>query len=291
MITETNKEYIEYSKKRLTNEDWDKLVDEEVILILPCKAFTAKGLEMPINDKTIYIPTDEISTRMKEHPQKKAEGMRRVGSSAAFVLKKNEKGYYGSRITAHDKVTKQLFEMESGTILDGTITAIVPYGAFVDIGYGVSSLLPLSNISVVRITHPSDMLEVGMDIKVVLRQSEDVLTLSLKELLPIWEEYMDKFHVGDTVEGIVRYKADYGTYISLAENFYGLTAAEDNDKLTLGTKCVVNINSIKADKSKVKLSIVNPNIGKADMYTISYGSHANDGVLKDWVYNSKDMRS
>ena len=75
--------------------------------------------------------------------------------------------------------------LRPGDIIDARITHLEAFGCFVDIGCGISSLIPIDAISVSRITHPSDRFQVGMDIKAVVkgRDEQGRITLSHKELL------------------------------------------------------------------------------------------------------------
>src|SRR5690606_23981447 len=75
--------------------------------------------------------------------------------------------------------------LEEGSVVQGNVTSLRDFGAFVDIGGGVEGLIPLSELSYKRVNHPSEMLKSGEEIRVKVMSvnwKEDRITLSLKEL-------------------------------------------------------------------------------------------------------------
>lgn len=143
-----------------------------------------------------------------------------------------------------------------GDVLDARVTHLEPFGAFVDIGCGVPSLIPIDAISVSRISHPSDRLHTGQDIRAVVRAVEEDGRVSLthKELWGTWEENAARFSAGETVAGIVRSVEEYGVFIELAPNLAGL--AEPRPGVRPGQHASVYIKSMIPEKMKVKLVIV-----------------------------------
>lgn len=65
-----------------------------------------------------------------------------------------------------------LTQLRPGDIIDARVTHLEPFGCFVDVGCGISSLIPIDAISVSRISHPRDRFHVGQDIRAVVRQVE-----------------------------------------------------------------------------------------------------------------------
>ncbi len=145
--------------------------------------------------------------------------------------------------------------LKEGDIIDAKVTHLESFGAFIDIGCGINSLIPIDMLSVSRISHPSQRLKEGQRIKTVLRKrEEEKLTFSLKELLGTWEENAELFSVGETVTGIVRSVENYGVFIELTPNLAGL--AEYNSILCEGQKVSVYIKAIIPEKMKIKLAVV-----------------------------------
>ena len=143
-----------------------------------------------------------------------------------------------------------------GDIIPATVTHIESFGAFVDIGCGIISLLSIDCISVSRISHPKERLNVGDSIYSVVRGKDEYgrICVSQKELLGTWEENAALFSEGETICGIVRSIESYGIFIELKPNLAGL--AEYRENLCVGQSVTVYIKSIIPEKMKIKLIII-----------------------------------
>lgn len=151
-----------------------------------------------------------------------------------------------------------------GDILPGKVTHMEPFGAFLDIGCGLSSLLSVDCISVSRISHPRDRLSVGMTLPVAIKsidQESGRIAVTLRELLGTWAENAAGFAPGQTVTGIVRSVESYGAFIELAPNLAGLSEVRGEEQLEvmrslIGHAVAVYIKSINPERMKVKLVVV-----------------------------------
>ena len=169
-----------------------------------------------------------------------------------------------SRKAAQEACMKHYMEnLKAGDILTARVTHLEPFGAFVDIGCGVPSLLSVDCISVSRISHPRDRLACGMTIPVVVkainRESERIY-VTLRELLGTWEENIATFDAGQTVTGIVRSVESYGVFVELAPNLAGLAEVSEEEATILrskiGQSVAVYIKSILPERMKVKLVLI-----------------------------------
>ncbi len=142
-----------------------------------------------------------------------------------------------------------------GDIIDAKITHLENFGAFVDIGCGIISLLSIDCISVSRISHPSDRFSVGDRIKVAIKSNDgERIYVTHKELLGTWEENASMFSVGQTVAGIVRSIENYGIFVELTPNLAGL--AEFRSDISVGQTTAVYIKNIIPERMKLKLVII-----------------------------------
>ena len=143
-----------------------------------------------------------------------------------------------------------------GDILPARITHLENFGAFVDIGCGIISLLSIDCISVSRIAHPSERLHVGEEIFCVMksRDAKGRIYISQRELFGSWEENAARFSQGQTAHGIVRSIEPYGIFVELAPNLAGL--AEYRSDVKEGQSAAVYIKSILPEKMKIKLIII-----------------------------------
>jgi small subunit ribosomal protein S1 len=112
-----------------------------------------------------------------------------------------------------------------GQIVDGVIKNLTDYGAFIDLG-GIDGLLHVTDMSWGRVNHPSELFQVGDEIKVkVLKfdpESERV-SLGLKQIQPDpWIDASMRFPIGKRVHGKVVSLAEYGAFIELEPGIEGL---------------------------------------------------------------------
>ena len=195
----------------------------------------------------------------------------RVGKPVCFKVLRIEKDAFGpyavlSRLEAQKEcVHNYLSELMCGDIIPAKVTHIENFGAFVDIGCGIPSLLSIDCISVSRISHPKDRLSVGMQIYTVIKSTDrhnGRIFVSLRELLGTWEENASKFKPGSTVSGVIRSIEKYGIFVELAPNLAGL--AELREPLSfsmlsegkIGCRSAVYIKSIIPEKMKIKLVLI-----------------------------------
>lgn len=115
--------------------------------------------------------------------------------------------------------------LAEGIILEGTVKNITDYGAFVDLG-GIDGLLHITDMSWGRISHPSEVIEAGDQVKVVVLKYDperERVSLGMKQIQPDpWSEAAGKFPVGSRTTGKVVSLTDYGAFVELEKGVEGL---------------------------------------------------------------------
>ncbi len=209
------------------------------------------------------IPRNECAVGISDGSVRDIAIISRVNKPVCFRILEIENGpgdipfaVLSRRVVQEDCINNYIKSLRSGDVINAVVTHLEPFGAFCDIGCGVSALLPIDGISVSRIPHPSARLSVGEDIKAIVRSVDEQgrIVLSMKELLGTWEENASLFAVGQTVPGIVRSVESYGIFVELMPNLAGL--AELTEGIEAGQHCSVFIKNIIPDKMKLKLIIV-----------------------------------
>ena len=113
---------------------------------------------------------------------------------------------------------KILATLESGQVVSGEVVRIADFGAFIDLG-GIDGLLPISEISWERVSHPSDVLKVGdvVTTKVLkVDREKGHISLSLKQMqADPWKEIEDKFQDGQVINGKVRKIQAFGAFVQI----------------------------------------------------------------------------
>lgn len=199
-----------------------------------------------------------------EEPQKDIAVITRIGKPVCFKVMGFSKDEEGRTVAILSRRMAQLecrqnfvMNLVAGDIIDAKVTHMEKFGAFVDIGCGLISLMTIDSISVSRISHPKDRFSVGMNLKAVVKSIDydtGRVYVSQKELLGTWLENASEFSVGQTVAGTIRSIEDYGVFIELAPNLTGL--AEARSDLTVGQSAAVYIKNIIPERMKIKLVII-----------------------------------
>jgi small subunit ribosomal protein S1 len=115
--------------------------------------------------------------------------------------------------------------LEEGVILEGTVKNITEYGAFVDLG-GIDGLLHVTDMSWGRVSHPSEIVNVGETVKVVVLKYDperERVSLGMKQIMPDpWTTAPEQYPVGKRVHGKVVSLTDYGAFVELERGLEGL---------------------------------------------------------------------
>jgi len=209
------------------------------------------------------IPRAQAAIGIEEGSVRDISIISRVGKPVCFMVTGFERDSSGntcailSRRMAQELCRKNYVSaLCPGDIIPAKITHMEHFGCFVDIGCGITSLVPIDCISISRISHPGDRFRCGQEIRAVIKSIEPNgrITLSHKELLGTWEENAAAFSPGETVAGIVRSMEKYGVFVELTPNLAGL--AEPREGVRAGQYASVYIKSLLPEKMKVKLIIV-----------------------------------
>src|SRR5215216_1934597 len=118
-----------------------------------------------------------------------------------------------------------LEKLKEGQIVEGIVKNLTEYGAFIDLG-GIDGLLHITDMSWGRVTHPSELFQVGDHVRVkVLKFNADTerVSLGLKQITEDpWSRAAEKYVPGTVVRGKVVSLKDYGAFIELEEGIEGL---------------------------------------------------------------------
>lgn len=115
--------------------------------------------------------------------------------------------------------------LSEGMTINGTVTSIREFGAFVDIG-GIEGLIPISEIGWGRVESVGEVLSVGQQVTVVVKRLDwenDRISFSLKETLADpWERIAEKYPAGSYHKGVVARLAPFGAFVTLGDGVDGL---------------------------------------------------------------------
>ncbi|MGB2138934.1 MAG: 30S ribosomal protein S1 [Psychrobacter sp.] len=161
-----------------------------------------------------------------------------------------------------------LNKLEEGIEIEGIVKNLTDYGAFVDLG-GIDGLLHITDMAWRRIKHPSEVVEVGQDLKVkVLKfdRERNRVSLGLKQLgTDPWDNVGGTYPVGSIVKARVTNLTDYGCFAEISEGIEGLVHVSEMDHtnknihpskvVQVGDEIDVMILDIDEERRRISLGI------------------------------------
>lgn len=248
--------------------DWDDLNEGEVIEVLVTGS-NSGGLECKAGNVRGFIPASQVAEYRVENladmvDQKVlcviTEANARRGNlvlSRRAVLEREKR----------EKRDERLKNLSVGDSVDGTVTKIMDFGAFVDIG-GLDGLLHISQLSWDRVQHPSEVVEQGQQVKVRIEKIDEQtgkIGLSYRSLQEHpWHDIEAKFPAGSIAKGTVTRIAEFGAFVKVSTGVEGLVHVSElahhrvhsvANVVSEGQEVDVKVLSVEPDKQRMSLSI------------------------------------
>ncbi len=175
--------------------------------------------------------------------------------------------------------------LKPGTKVEGKISSLTDFGAFVDLGGGIEGLIHVSEISRQRVEHPKEALKTGQEVKVQVLRIEkggQRISLSLKRLeADPWKGVAERFPPGSQFTGKILRKTDFGLFVELQPGLEGLIhtsrlphgATMESEDLEVGKEVSGWIHEVEGKRRRVSLSLRevaggNPWKGVSDRYPV-----------------------
>lgn len=197
---------IELSKKEANDIlSWDKfkeMMDNDTVVKVKVKEAVNGGVVAYLEGIRGFIPASQIALDYVE------DTSTWVGKEIEVKIitadRKNEKLVLSGKAVAREKEEEdrnhKISMLVPGSVLEGTVESIMPYGAFVSLGNGLSGLVHISQICQKRISSPHEVLKEGQKVKVkILNTNDNKISLSMKALE---EEMVDTETAGEVEEYI-----------------------------------------------------------------------------------------
>lgn len=197
---------IELSRKEANDVlAWDKLKElmaQEAVVKVRIKESVKGGVVTYLEGIRAFIPASQIASDYVEDTS--AWIGREIEAKITTVDKEKDKLVLSGKAVAREKETEarnhKISMMVPGSVLEGTVESIMPYGAFISLGNGISGLVHISQICQKRIASPHEVLKEGQKVKVkVLNTNDNKVSLSMKALE---EEIVDTEDAGEVEEYI-----------------------------------------------------------------------------------------
>ena len=162
---------------------------------------------------------------------------------------------------------KILDELQPGQVVEGVISNIVDFGAFVDLE-GIDGLIHISELSWSHVNHPSEVLAIGQKVKVKvldIDRDRQRISLGLKQTqADPWQSVIDAYRVGDVVAGKVTKVVTFGAFVEIHPGVEGLVHISElaahhvenpREVVNQGDELSVRIIEIDADRRRLSLSL------------------------------------
>src|SRR5215211_1000236 len=158
-----------------------------------------------------------------------------------------------------------LDRLQPGDVVDGTISNIVDFGAFVDLD-GMDGLIHISELSWSHVNHPSEVLEIGQQVKVKvldIDRERQRISLGLKQTqMDPWQQVLESYHEGDVVEGRVTKVVTFGAFVEILPGVEGLVHISElaqhhveNPREVVAQGQAVNVMILEVDADRRRLSL------------------------------------
>ena len=213
---------IELSRKEANDTlAWDKLkemMEAETVVTVRIKESVPSGVVAYLEGIRAFIPASQLALDYVEDTESwiGKEVKVKVITVDAETNKLVLSGKAVARAAAETERNHKISMMVPGSILEGTVESLMPYGAFVSLGDGLSGLVHISQICARRIKKPSEVLKEGQKVKVkVLNTNDGKISLSMKALE---EEMIDT----EPVEELSSYTSNENVGSSLGALLSGL---------------------------------------------------------------------
>ncbi|WP_297984769.1 30S ribosomal protein S1 [uncultured Chryseobacterium sp.] len=260
-------------KKARTLKAWDRvneLHETGEIVNGFVKSRTKGGMIVDIHGIEAFLPGSQIDVKpIKDYDQF-------VGKTMEFkVVKINPE--FKNVVVSHKALIEAdiegqkkeiIAQLEKGQVLEGTVKNITSYGVFIDLG-GVDGLIHITDLSWSRVNHPSEILEDGQTVKVVILDFDDEKTriqLGMKQLeAHPWDALSSDLKVGDKVKGKVVVLADYGAFVEVAPGVEGLIHVSEmswsthlrsaGDFVKVGDEVEAEVLTLDREERKISLGM------------------------------------
>jgi len=260
------------SKKKADIEvAWDKLVEafeKQTVLEATCVEEVKGGVLVDLGVQG-FVPASQVSNRpVRDLSVFVGEVMRlkiiEVDKERKKVVLSQKRVLDEEQNVRQKETLSNIFE---GKILTGRVARLTDFGAFIDLG-GVDGLVHISELAWRRVKHPSEVVNRGDEVKVVVikfEKEKNKVSLSIRQAqADPWGEVADKVRTGDVIEGMVTKLAKKYVFVEVfpgVEGVMPLNELSDNklvkpeEVIKEGEKIRIKVLDVRPDQRRIVLSL------------------------------------
>ncbi len=274
MVLDANheQERISLSIKRLRPDPWEGITERypagtvvtgTVVSVTDFGAFVE--LEEDVEG---LVHVSELSWGFPRHPREIVSEGDEVEVVVLSVEEKRRRISLSLRRAQPDPWEDVGHRYPRGALVEGRVSKITDFGAFVELEEGVEGLVHVSELAWQRVVHPQEVLEENQTLRAMVLKvdpEERRISLSLKALQrDPWEEFLEQYSVGSLVSGTVTQLKEFGAFVRITPAVEGLIHVSEiseerigspNDVLQLDQEVTARIIGINEAKRQVRLSL------------------------------------
>lgn len=266
------------AQEQISWDDVEKLITDAVVIETKIIGFNKGGLIAAVEGLRGFLPSSQIGALRRSQitgdtPEQKFQKM--VGQPISIrvievdrerrrLIVSERAASAESRQSLKERV---IDELQEGQVYTGRVTSLASFGAFINVN-GADGLVHLSELSWDHIDHPREALEVGQEVKVKvinIDREKKRIGLSVRALQDDpWRARIEKYSVGQLVEGKITRLTKFGAFARLDEDVEGLIHISEiseqriehpKEALHEGDVKTLRVIRIDADQHRIGLSL------------------------------------
>jgi small subunit ribosomal protein S1 len=237
----------------------------------PCKG----GFNVTVMGRRAFCPISQIDTKYVETPEDY------VGETFLFIIVRLEENGRNIVISRRQLLEKEqekakkafLDTMAVGSVVEGRVANLMPYGAFVELFPGIEGMVHISELGWSRVETPEEVLKKGDPVTVKIIGMEEgkkkgqlKIALSIKQISgDPWETEAPKLRAGEKIQGKVTRLMGFGAFVEISPGVEGLVHISEmsytrrvvrpDDVVTPGETVSVMIKDVNLESRRISLSI------------------------------------
>ena len=239
------------------------------------KAVIKGGFQVEVVQRRAFCPISQMDLRYVENPE---EYLDQVYEFLITEFDEDGRNIVVSRRKLLNRAVekaRQAFyaELTMDDLIEGRVTKLMPFGAFVELASGVEGMIHISELGWSRVENPDEVLHVGESVQVKVigiepseKSDQLKIALSIKQTLEDpWETVDQRYHEGDAVRGKVTRCLDFGAFVEVKPGIEGLVHISEisytrrisrpEDVVSPGDRVQVMIKEMDKTKRRISLSI------------------------------------
>jgi small subunit ribosomal protein S1 len=224
------------AQEQISWDNVEKLVENEEVINSKITGFNKGGLIVVVEGLRGFVPSSQVSAMRRtqstgDTPEQRWQKMVGQPISVRVIEVDRERrrlilSERAANVESRQSIKERVLEeLEEGKVYTGRVTSLANFGAFININ-GADGLVHLSELSWDHIEHPREVLEVGQEVKVKvinIDREKKRIGLSVRALQEDpWKTRMEKFSVGQLVEGVITRLTKFGAFARLEGDIEGL---------------------------------------------------------------------